>query len=89
MLTWLSFLINEFVRPYQNVSYSSSRISGITFIQGQSAIYIDEKKTKGHYITQSENLYSDKLAKFAVKCNQDSNGLGIQRLEQLWDYLHR
>ncbi|MEP0265401.1 UvrD-helicase domain-containing protein [Dokdonia sp.] len=87
VLTWVSFLINECVRPYQNISYNESRISGITFIQGQSATYIDEKKIKGHYITTNENLYSDKLAKFAVKCNQDSSGLAIQRLEQLWDYI--
>lgn len=87
VLTWVSFLINDCVRPYQKASYGGSSIKGITFIQGQSATYIDERKTKGHYITDNENLYSDKLAKFAVKCNKDSNGLVIQRLEQLWDYI--
>lgn len=85
--TWVSFLINECVRPYQNFAYSESRISGINFVQGQSARYIDEKTTKGHYITQNENLYSDKLAKFALKCNNESDGLVIQRLEQVWDYI--
>ena len=85
--TWLSFLLNECARPYQNVHYNNRRIRGITFVQGQSAQYIKETQIYGHFIEGKHSVYSDKLAKFALKCNADSGGMVVNRLQQFWDYI--
>jgi DNA helicase-2/ATP-dependent DNA helicase PcrA len=85
--TWLSFLVRECIRPYQNIIYNKKRIKGVNFVQGQSAIYANESSIKGHFITQNENLYSDKISKFVNKCNKKGNGKIIKRLEQIADYI--
>lgn len=74
--TWFSFLLQHGARPYQGCKYNKD-ISGLVLINGQSAKGIAESDTQKHYFTKDQKIFSDKLSKFVVKCNEQSNGAVI------------
>lgn len=83
--TWFTFLLDEFVRPYQNILYSENRIEGLAFINGISAKYIGAENVKGHYLFEGKEIYSDKIAKFGAEANRLTKGKPIKRLEKIYD----
>ncbi|MCF7859096.1 MAG: UvrD-helicase domain-containing protein [Candidatus Cloacimonetes bacterium] len=95
--TWFSFLIQHWVKPYQGSMHDElfvKNIRGMLFTNQQSAIryqgrkgpvYWKEEETFKHYFTSDMRLFSDKVAKFAVKCNQKSSNATINRLSKLYD----
>lgn len=86
--TWFSFLLDDFVRPYQSALYPDHRVDGLAFVDGISTQYIPESNIKKHYFSATNDIYSDKIAKFGVKLNQLTNGFVIQRLEQIYDTIY-
>lgn len=95
--TWFSFLLQHGVRPYQGATFGGhikgmllvNAASGINYInrQGISVPFTEEKDFKKHYFSRSDKLYSDKLAKFVVKCNTQSNGKVLDRLERIYAHV--
>ena len=86
--TWFSFLLTDCVRPYQNYMYNSKRIKNILFTSKQSVPYIKESNTENYYLYKGEFIYSDKVSKFAWKCNTKSKGLVIKRLEDIYQSIY-
>lgn len=84
---WFTFLLNDFVRPYQNYVYAGGRISTINLVNGQSAKYI-RKGDPAYYLDKSKNIYTDKLSEFGFECNAHSNGLVVGRLEEIYDHIY-
>jgi DNA helicase-2/ATP-dependent DNA helicase PcrA len=84
--SWFSFLLADCVRPYQNYVYER-RISNICFIEGKSVPFIKENNIEKHYFFEGDKIYTDKISKFAIKCNSESKGLVIQRLESIYDII--
>lgn len=85
--TWFSFLLQHGVRPYQGCKYNG-KITGLFLKSGQSAPGIAETDIKRHYLTSDNKIYSDKVAKFAVKCNEITNGAVIERLISIYDCIY-
>jgi superfamily I DNA/RNA helicase len=85
--TWFSFLLQHGVRPYQGCKYTG-RITGLFLKSGQSAIGIAETDIERHYLTPDHKIYSDKVAKFAIRCNELTNGAVIARLISIYDYIY-
>lgn len=81
--TWFSFLLQHGVRPYQGCLFPHS-IKGMNFVSGRSASYIKESDTERYYFDRARKIYSDKIAKFSVKCNEKSNGDVISRLSRVY-----
>jgi len=81
--TWFSFLLQHGARPYQGCRYCDS-IEGLILVNGQSAQGIPESNTEKHYFTSNRKIYSDKLPKFVVKCNEQSEGAVIDRLSRIY-----
>lgn len=81
--TWYSFLLKHGVRPYQG-QMTDRRIEGINLVSGRSAVYIKEGDLK-HYIDKSNCIYTDKLSKFVLKCDELSGGRVIDRVASLFD----
>ncbi len=82
--TWFSFLLQHGVKPYQGQLFPK-RIKGMILINGQSARFISEEKDfEKHYFTKDRHIYSDKLAKFVVKCNAASKGAVVDRLARIY-----
>jgi len=87
VLPLFTFLLQDFARPYQNYLYEN-RIIGVDFQNGISAKYIKENNTKGHYFYHGKDIYTDKISKFAFKCNELSGGLIINSLKRLYDQIY-
>ena len=86
--TWFSFLLQETTRPYKSALFPGlPRVEGVIMPTGGiSAQYVAEAQ-KRHYFTTDTNIYTDKLSKFAVKCNEASGGKVIARLEQIYSHI--
>lgn len=81
--TWFSFLLQHGVRPYQGGLFPHS-IKGMNFVSGQSATYIKESDIERHYFDRERKIYSDKIAKFSVRCNEKCNSDVISRLSRIY-----
>lgn len=92
--TWFSFLIQHGVKPYQGSMYQGV-IKGMLFVNNASGIqfinktgipipYTEEKNFEKVYFTPNKKIYSDKLAKFVIRCNQESDGAVFLRLGKIF-----
>lgn len=81
--TWFSFLLQHGVRPYQGCKFDKD-INGLVLINGTSAKGVAEKETQKHYFTENQKIYSDKLSKFVVRCNEQSGGSVVDRLSRIY-----
>jgi superfamily I DNA/RNA helicase len=84
--TWFSFLLQHGVRPFQGVMLQE-KIIGLVLQNNTSAIFIPEANTKKHYFTSDLKIFSDKISKFAIKCNEKTNGSVIDRLTRIFGYI--
>lgn len=95
--TWFSFLIEHGVKPFQGVLYKKeikgmllvNGISGIRYINkfGVPVCYKEEDDFERHYFTPNQKIYSDKISKFVVRCNEKSNGAVIDRLSRIFTHV--
>lgn len=81
--TWFSFLLQHGAKPYQGCKFNED-INGLVLVNGISAKGVAEEETRKHYFTENQKIYSDKLSKFVIKCNEQSNGSVIDRLSRIY-----
>lgn len=84
--TWFSFLLQHGVKPYQGYLYDKN-IAGLVLVNGQSAFGSRETDIERHYLTGDKKIYSDKIAKFACRCDERSNGAVISRLSKIYTHI--
>jgi len=97
--TWFSFLLQHGVRPYQNIMnnelhekkigfYLTERLSGFRYnnINNQPT-YWGENNLFKFYFTKDFKIYSDKISKFIVECNNKTKGDLIDRISRIYAYL--
>tara|TARA_R110001592_G_scaffold360421_3_gene668763 strand:+ start:6300 stop:7415 length:1116 start_codon:yes stop_codon:yes gene_type:complete len=93
--TWFSFLIKHGAKPYQDYVIGTE-ITGLILVSGKSGLrhetedgnkfyWGEAKNPYEFYFSKSGKIYSDKLAKFVIRCNKDSGGKVIDRLSQCFD----
>ena len=92
--TWFSFLIKNGIKPYQSVIFEC-KVNGVNLVNVKSGlrfktkngipIYYGEDDPKKYYFDNNNAIYSDKISKFAVRANEKTFGLIIQRLEKIFD----
>ncbi len=85
--TWFSFLLKHGVRPYQSYLFEND-IKGLILVNNQSAKFIKESDVQKHYFTKDNKIYSDKISKFVVKCNEKSNVSVIDRLSRIYSHIY-
>lgn len=91
--TWFSFLIEHGARPYLGTTLQKDLAglllfngkSGLRFVSNGRPVYWGENNPSYFYTDSSGNVYSDKLAKLVIACNQMSNGNVIRRLGLCFD----
>jgi DNA helicase II / ATP-dependent DNA helicase PcrA len=83
LMSWFSLLLQEAVRPYQNLFVDSERIGTIQYVQPN--MFVPESDHRRHYLTTAGDIYGERLAKFAVRCDRETNGLVVGRLERCFD----
>ncbi|MEI2779820.1 MAG: UvrD-helicase domain-containing protein [Candidatus Competibacter sp.] len=98
--TWFSFLMQHGVKPYQGCLFEK-RINGLILVNSASGvkhytknkgtstpIFFNEKtEFEQHYFTRDIKIYSDKLSKFVIRCNEKTNGALIDRLSRVYPYI--
>lgn len=80
---WFAFLLQHGVRPYQGC-VTETRIAGLHFNQGFSAQYTKETSL-AHYLNAQNQIYRDKVSKFALKCDGLSEGRVVRRIAGIFD----
>ncbi len=85
--TWFSFLLQHGVRPYQSVLNDElhNKKIGFFLVSGISAQYkSEEKKFNEHYFTKDFKIYSDKISKFVMKCDEKTNKEVMNRISRIY-----
>ncbi len=96
--TFFSFLLQHGVRPYQGKMYKpdikgmllTNEQSGVRFrtARGIPIIYAEDKDLDKHYFSKSGKIYSDKIAKFIIRCDEKSNGSVLNRLCRIYKNIY-
>jgi DNA helicase-2/ATP-dependent DNA helicase PcrA len=90
--TWFSFLIEHGAKPYQGV-FTEKKINGLLLVNNKSGfrgrinnrpVYYGEDNVDRHYFSQDYRIYSDKLSKFVVRCNESTDGKVLLRISDLF-----
>ncbi len=93
--TWFSFLIEHGAKPYQG-KLTDKKIKGLLLVneksgmkyrRGKFPVYYGENDVDKHYFSKDYRIYSDKLSKFVVKCNDESDGSVIDRISALFKFI--
>ena len=84
IMTWFGFLLRECARPYQHAVYPNNRIESIFFVKGQSPFQYPERDAGRHYFANGKWIYTDKIAKFIVRCDESTGGCVVRRLRQVY-----
>ncbi len=94
--TWFSFLIQHGVKPYQGSAFNKE-ITGMILVSNQSGFrcmykgnplyFGEENNFNEYYFTKTNKIYSDKLSKLAIRCNEKSNGAVINRLARVYKHI--
>lgn len=93
---WFSFLIEHGIKPFQG-TLIKEEIKGLLLVSGKSGlkyitkdkrpVYYAESDIKNHYFSPKMEIFSDKIAKFAIKCNYINQGAVLSRLKTLYNYI--
>jgi DNA helicase-2/ATP-dependent DNA helicase PcrA len=98
--TWFSFLLQHGVRPYQSIMNDGlhERKIGFFLTEGASGTYQTENgKTYSYgeasdfykyYFTKDLKIYSDKISKFIVECNNKTQGEIIERISRIYQHIY-
>lgn len=90
--TLFSLLLEHGVKPFQGV-LTDKKITGILLVNQRSGlkyqgkgfpVYWGEDNFDKYYFTEDNRVYTDKLAKLVVRCNEKSEGLVLSRLTNLY-----
>lgn len=91
--TWFSFLIEHGAKPYQG-KLTNKKINGLLLVNRKSGkkyinkdgnpVYYSEDEIDNHYFSKDYEIYSDKLSKFVIKCNECSNGFVFERISAIF-----
>lgn len=83
--TWFSFLIQHGVKPYQGyMGLQTFKCKGLYLVNSQSAPYSRESDPERHYFNANGKIFSDKLSKFIIKCNETGSNALMDRLSRIY-----
>lgn len=94
--TWFSFLLQHGVRPFQDIMhkdlkkmkigfYLTEQQSGIyTGSNGRTFSYGEDSDFSKFYFTRDSKIYSDKVSKFVISCNNKSRGELVSRITRVY-----
>ena len=96
IMTWFSFLITHGVKPFQGGLFDFS-VAGMLLVSTQSAIrYYNslgigvpwpEDTIDKHFFDPAKRVYSDKLPKLVIRCNDKSSGAVIDRIARVFPHV--
>lgn len=99
--TWYSFVLSDFIKPYQcllNLKYKyykkeipcdlrENYIKSIAFYQNEETPRYYNKGHIQYFINGAHDIQKNKVSELAYKCNADSSGKVIKRLEEIYSHI--
>ncbi|NLB79575.1 MAG: UvrD-helicase domain-containing protein [Clostridiaceae bacterium] len=99
--SWYSFLLSEFIKPYQcllQLKIKSGRneydtilrenlIRSIAFYQVMPPKRGFKQTHLQYYINGARDIIPDRVSHLAYKCNEDSGGKSINRMERIYSHV--
>lgn len=94
--TWFSTLLQHGIRPYQGGLYDEpirgmllvNEPSALRYAQGTRKVYFGEATHfEQHYFTNDSKVYSDKISKLVIRCNETSEGAVFKRLSSIYSHI--
>lgn len=99
--TWYSFVLSDFIKPYQcllNLKYKyykkeipcdvpENYIKSIAFYQNEDTPRYYNKGHIQYFINGAHDIQKNKVSELAYKCNADSSGKVIERLEEIYSHI--
>lgn len=83
--SWYSFLLNHFIRPYQNFLYDK-RVSGICFERiPRSLLVFSKRNIPRYYFAKPGVLWVDRVSEFACEVIRASGGKSVSRISSIYD----
>jgi DNA helicase-2/ATP-dependent DNA helicase PcrA len=96
IMTWFSFLITHGVNPFQG-SLFEFPVAGMLLVATQSGlkfrnregrpVFWAESDVDKHYFDSIRRVYSDKLSKLTIRCNEGSGGAVIDRISRVFRHV--
>lgn len=96
IMTWFSFLISHGVKPFQGALFQF-KVRGMLLVTTQSGlkyktrhgqpVFWAEQEVEKHYFDPNHHVYSDKLAKLVVRCNERSHGAVVDRISRVFPHI--
>jgi DNA helicase-2/ATP-dependent DNA helicase PcrA len=96
IMTWFSFLITHGVKPFQGGLFDFS-VAGMQLVSSQSGIRFvnnqgigvqwPEDEIEKHFFDSTRRVYSDKLSKLAMRCDDKSGGAVIDRIARIFPHV--
>lgn len=96
IMTWFSFLITHGVKPFQGGLFDFT-VRGMVLVSTASGIRYKNSKGIGvpwpeadidkHYFDPFSRVYSDKLPKLVIRCNERSGGAVIDRIGRVFPHV--
>lgn len=98
VITWFSFLIKHWIKPYQGCLFDYD-VKGMILCSSKSGekpykaaggrtIYWGENDFRKHYFSPDFKVYSDKMAKLSLRCDEKSGGKVSARLAACFDEIY-
>jgi len=82
--TWFSFLLRDWIRPYQNLILDDKKIQGLILDNGIFTDYVSSKKEPiQYYLTPERRLHSSRIAKLAFQYHELSLSV-LPRLGEIY-----
>jgi hypothetical protein len=96
IMTWFSFLITHGVKPFQGGLFEF-HVRGMLLVTSPSGIHYVNNKGIGvpwpeenidkHFFDTASQIYSDKLPKLVIRCNDKSGGAVIDRISRVFPHV--
>jgi len=94
--TWFSLLIEHGIKPFQGKLFDWD-VAGMLLVSQKSGargcdqqgrpMYWGEKDLRRYYFDRRNRVYSDKLSKLMIRCNEASGGAVIERLSLIYPFI--
>jgi len=95
VMTWFSFLIRHGIRPFQG-GYFDFDVRGMNLVNQRSGrkvsgvknpIYWSEEYFENYYFDKRKRIFSDKMAKLVIRCDEKSNGSVFDRISRIFGHV--
>lgn len=95
IMTWFSFLITHGVKAFQGCMFDFN-VAGMVFAVTQSGIKTvvnghpipyAETDFRRHFFDRAARVFSDKLPKLVIRCNDNSGGAVIDRIARIFPHV--